>query len=194
MKQQLVLASGSPRRKELLEQLHLSFTVHVSSVEEIFDHTQSPYDIVMSLAVQKANDVAGQYRDAYVIGSDTVVVYDGKILGKPVDELEAEKMLHMLSGHTHEVVTGVAVVHQGEAVTFYEKADVTFWELTKEEVTQYVKTGEPMDKAGAYGIQGLGAALVKKLEGDYYAVVGLPLSKTLRELQKAGYVYEMNGS
>ncbi|WP_078413922.1 Maf family protein [Priestia abyssalis] len=194
MKQQLVLASGSPRRKQLLEQLHLSFTVHVSSVEEIFDANQSPYDIVMSLALQKANDVAAHYPDAYVLGSDTVVVYDGNILGKPSDENEAVNMLQMLSGSTHEVVTGVAIVHKGKAISFYEKADVTFWELTKEEIMDYVKSGEPMDKAGSYGIQGLGASLVQKMEGDYYSVVGLPLSKTIRELKKAGYVYEMNGS
>ncbi|MDQ0244614.1 septum formation protein [Bacillus fengqiuensis] len=194
MKQQLVLASGSPRRKQLLEQLHLSFTVHVSSVEETFDANQSPYDIVMSLALQKANDVAAHYPDSYVLGSDTVVVYDGNILGKPSDENEAVNMLQMLSGSTHEVVTGVAIVHQGKTISFYEKADVTFWELTKAEIIDYVKSGEPMDKAGAYGIQGLGASLVQKMEGDYYSVVGLPLSKTIRELKKAGYVYEMNGS
>lgn len=194
MKQQLVLASGSPRRKQLLEQLHLSFAVHVSSVEETFDVNQSPYEIVMSLALQKAKDVAAHYPDAYVLGSDTVVVYDENILGKPSDENEAADMLQMLSGSTHEVVTGVAIVHQGKEISFYEKADVTFWDLTKEEIMDYVKSGEPMDKAGSYGIQGLGASLVRKMEGDYYSVVGLPLSKTIRELKKAGYVYEMNGS
>ncbi|MFC3883092.1 Maf family protein [Bacillus songklensis] len=194
MKQQLVLASGSPRRKELLQQLHLSFTVHVSSVEETFDANQSPYEIVMSLAMRKAKDVASDYPNAYVLGADTIVVHEQNILGKPHSEEEAMQMLQMLSGRTHEVVTGVALVYQGQEITFYEKADVTFWELTNEEIIDYVKSGEPMDKAGAYGIQGLGASLVQKMNGDYYSVVGLPLSKTLRELKKAGYVYEMNGS
>lgn len=191
MNKELILASGSPRRKELLQQLHIPFSVHVSNVDEKVNHNYSPYEVVMDLALQKASDVATLYPNHIVLGSDTVVVYKDSILGKPASEAEAVKTLEMLSGKKHQVLTGVALVEGEQVQTFYEKTDVEFWPLTVDEITQYVRTGEPMDKAGSYGIQGLGAMFVKSIQGDYFSVVGLPLSRTIRELRKRGFVYSI---
>lgn len=191
MNKELILASGSPRRKELLQQLHIPFSVHVSNVDEKVNHNYSPSEVVMDLALQKASDVATLYPNHIVLGSDTVVVYKDSILGKPASEAEAIKTLEMLSGKKHQVLTGVALVEGEQVQTFYEKTDVEFWPLTVDEITQYVRTGEPMDKAGSYGIQGLGAMFVKNIQGDYFSVVGLPLSRTIRELRKRGFVYSI---
>ncbi|MBN8250566.1 Maf-like protein [Priestia flexa] len=191
MNKELILASGSPRRKELLQQLHIPFSVHVSNVDEKVNHNYSPSEVVMDLALQKASDVATLYPNHIVLGSDTVVVYKDSILGKPASEAEAVKTLEMLSGKKHQVLTGVALVEGEQVQTFYEKTDVEFWPLTVDEITQYVRTGEPMDKAGSYGIQGLGAVFVKSIQGDYFSVVGLPLSRTIRELRKRGFVYSI---
>ncbi|USY54620.1 Maf-like protein [Bacillus sp. 1780r2a1] len=189
MNKELILASGSPRRKELLQQLHIPFSVHVSNVDEKVNPNYSPSEVVMDLALQKASDVAMLYPNHIVLGSDTVVVYKDIILGKPASEAEAVQTLEMLSGKKHQVLTGVALVEGEQVQTFYEKTDVEFWLLTVDEITQYVRTGEPMDKAGSYGIQGLGAAFVKSIQGDYFSVVGLPLSRTIRELRKRGFAY-----
>lgn len=188
MEHHLILASGSPRRKELLEKVSIPFTVVVSDVEEKVDPALSPSDIVMSLAEQKAAAVAERFRDSVVLGSDTVVVYGGEILGKPANEEDAKTTLGKLSGKTHQVLTGVAILHQEKKIVFYEQTDVTFWPLTDEDIEEYVLSGEPMDKAGSYGIQGLGSLFVKEIRGDYFSVVGLPLSRTARELKKAGYI------
>ncbi|GLB58371.1 Maf family protein [Cytobacillus sp. NCCP-133] len=185
--QNLILASSSPRRKELLENLHLTFEVSSSDVDESFDPGLTPEEIVKELAFRKANAVFKQSSDSYVIGSDTVVVKDGQVLGKPASSEEAFSMLKSLSGTTHSVYTGVAILAPGKQVKFYEKTDVVFWELTDEEINSYIGTGEPFDKAGAYGIQGFGGMLVKSISGDYFSVVGLPVSRTVRELRKAGY-------
>ncbi len=183
----LILASASPRRKELLELLKLSFEVIVSEVEEVVDENLHPSEMVQSLAQQKAENVAKSYQDAYVLGSDTLVVYEGKMLGKPKNEREAIEILTMLSGKTHEVYTGVSIVHNKKYHSFYEKTSVTFYPLTQKEIEEYVSTKEPMDKAGAYGIQGFGALLVKEIKGDYYTVVGLPIARTKRELIRSGF-------
>ncbi|MDF0726766.1 Maf family protein [Cytobacillus sp. S13-E01] len=183
----LILASSSPRRKELLSNLHLSFEISVSNIEEIIDPHLTPDQIVLSLAEQKAAEVARNYQADFVIGADTIVVFNNHILGKPKDKEDSFSMLKMLSGNTHEVLTGVAIFHKGNSVTFYEKTEVVFWELTEEEIWEYINSGEPADKAGSYGIQELGSALVKRINGDYFSVVGLPVSRTIRELQKAGY-------
>lgn len=180
----LILASGSPRRKELLELVDMPFDVVVSDVEEIIGAYSSPHDIVMSLALQKASAVAKNYEDCVVLGADTVVTYESRILGKPVDENEAKEMLQLLSGKTHEVYTGVALISKEKTVTFYERAEVTFWELTEEEIKAYVRTKEPLDKAGSYGIQGKGAIFVHHIQGDYYAIVGLPIARVVRELKQ----------
>jgi septum formation protein len=185
--QNLILASSSPRRKELLENLHLSFAVSSSEVDESFDPALSPDEVVMELAERKAQVVFQKNQDSFVIGSDTVVVADNQIIGKPADEAEAISTLKRLSGRQHEVFTGVAIVSPTGTSKFYERTEVWFWELTDEDINAYVQSGEPFDKAGAYGIQQLGSMLVKKINGDYFAVVGLPVARTIRELKKAGY-------
>jgi septum formation protein len=185
--QNLILASSSPRRKELLETLRLTFAISSSEVDESFDPALSPKEVVMELADRKAQVVFKENPNAFVIGSDTIVVADKQILGKPADEAEAFAMLKSLSGRQHDVYTGVSIVSPTGTTTFYEKTEVWFWELTDDTIRAYVKSGEPLDKAGAYGIQQLGSMLVKKINGDYFAVVGLPVSRTIRELKKAGY-------
>lgn len=185
--QTLILASSSPRRKELLENLHLTFDIFSSDVDESYDPGLSPAEVVMELANRKAQAVFKENPDAFVIGSDTIVVLDGKILGKPLNEADAKNMLGMLSGNQHDVYTGVSILSPNHSSHFYERTEVLFWELTDEEITAYVQSGEPFDKAGAYGIQQLGSMLVKKINGDYFAVVGLPVSRTIRELKKVGY-------
>ncbi|WP_096153191.1 MULTISPECIES: Maf family protein [Bacillus] len=178
----LILASGSPRRKELLEQINLSFEIIASKVEETFDPKESPENIAMSLASQKASDVFTQNQDSIVIGADTIVVFNNEILGKPNDEEDAFRMLKKLSGQTHHVITGVAIISSEKEKIFYEKTTVTFYELTEKELKDYIASKEPMDKAGSYGIQQLGALFVQKIDGDYFSVVGLPIAKTMREL------------
>lgn len=183
----LILASSSPRRKELLENLHISFEVSSSDVDESFDPALTPGEIVMELSNRKAKAVSEQNPDSFVIGADTVVVLEGSVLGKPKDRSEAYFMLKNLSGKTHSVFTGVSIIGPEKEKNFYVKTDVVFWELSDEEINAYIDTSEPFDKAGAYGIQGFGSVLVKEINGDYFSVVGLPVSKTVRELRNAGY-------
>jgi len=177
--QQIILASASPRRAFLLKQIGLDFQVIPSSVEEIADSHLEPQEMVLKLAKRKAQAVSREYPQAIVLGADTVVCCEGRILGKPRDREEAAEMLYFLSGRVHEVVSGVVLQRlipesvRGEAVT----TRVKFRDLTDEEITGYIATGEPLDKAGAYGIQGLGALLVERIEGCYFNVVGLPLSR-----------------
>jgi septum formation protein len=185
--QNLILASSSPRRKELLENLRLTFTISSSEVDESFDPTLSPEDVVMDLAERKAQVIFKENPNAFVIGSDTIVVADGQVLGKPTDEADAREMLKMLSGKKHDVYTGVSILSPNGTNRFFEKTEVWFWELNDEQINFYVQSGEPLDKAGAYGIQQLGSMLVKKINGDYFAVVGLPVSRTYRELKRLGY-------
>lgn len=180
----LILASGSPRRRMLLEQVGIEYIVCPSQVEEKVCFSQ-PDKVVMSLAEQKAMDVAktmlSQHKDYMVLGADTVVAYKGQILGKPKDYQDAKEMLTMLSGQSHQVYTGVCLVkeHGGQLIseTFYEKTDVHFYPLNQAVIDWYVSTGEPEDKAGAYGIQGYGAVLVSEIVGDYNNVVGLPVAR-----------------
>ena len=179
----LILASASPRRRELLQTAGIAFTVRVSEAEEHIESGTAPQEAVMQLARQKAEAVAEAYPQELVLGADTVVVYDGAILGKPADEADAVQMLQMLSGKTHTVYTGVCLAQNGLAETFFEQTDVTFYPLTQEEIEQYVATGEPMDKAGAYGIQGRGCTLVQSICGDYFNVVGLPVAAVCRRLR-----------
>ena len=186
--QTLILASSSPRRKELLENLHLTFEVFSCNVDESFNPALTPEEIVMELSSRKAKAVSKQKPASFIIGSDTVVVLEGTVLGKPKDRADALTMLQSLSGKTHAVYTGVAIITPEEKeIQFYVKTDVVFWELSDEEIEAYIHTGEPFDKAGAYGIQGIGSMFVKEIHGDYFAVVGLPVSKTIRELRNAGY-------
>jgi septum formation protein len=180
----LILASSSPRRSELLKQADIPFQVKVSSVEENMNQSLAPSELVQSLALQKANDVYQLEQSSVVLGADTIVAFEDKVLGKPKNASDAKRMLKMLSGSEHAVYTGVAIVSNSETYTFYEKTIVAFWNLSDGDINKYVNSGEPLDKAGAYGIQGLGATLVKRIEGDYFNVVGLPLSRTVRELSR----------
>lgn len=178
-----ILASQSPRRKQLLEQAALSFTVIPSQVNEHFNLNVPPEEAVTQLAADKARSILQKYPDRIVLGADTVIAIDGEILGKPRDEADAAVMLRRLSGRTHDVITGVALLSSAKERVFAEKTEVAFYPLTDDEINDYIKSGEPFDKAGAYGIQGLGATLVKRISGDYNAVVGLPLAKVFRELR-----------
>ncbi len=187
----LVLASGSPRRKELLEQMNLHFDIIVSGFEEHLSLSVPPAELVKQLAYGKANDVYANQLERVVIGADTVVTLDRNVLGKPESREHARQMLRALSGRTHIVYSGVAILSHDKKVEFHEATEVTFWELTDEEIETYLNTGESFDKAGGYGIQGFGAAFVKRIHGDYYSVVGLPIARTLRELKAFGIVPEI---
>ena len=179
----IILASASPRRSELMTLAGFRFDVICADIDEIVPEKALPQEVVMSLALQKAQAVAKDHRKSAVVGSDTVVALDGKILGKPNSEKEAAEMLRSLSGRIHKVFTGVAIVCGDKVTSFFDETEVEFYPLTDEEISDYVATGEPMDKAGAYGIQGRGAVLVKRINGDYFNVMGLPISKVYRELK-----------
>lgn len=191
-----ILASASPRRKELLKKTGLSFEIIPSSIEETITKT-IPSDIVMELAAQKARAVFDSLQpsksDITVIGADTIVVYRGEILGKPAGKSEAYDMLSMLSDRTHQVYTGVSLIVQRHTKTsvntFYEKTDVTFYPIHKDDLHTYVESGDSLDKAGAYGIQGDFAIHVKEIKGDYNNVVGLPIGRLYQELLKIMYVH-----
>lgn len=179
----IVLASSSPRRRELLKTAGIDFVIDVEGVEEI-PVGNTVAEKVMSLAEQKCLPVYNRRVDDCVIGADTVVAFDDKILGKPKDKEDAKNMLRMLSGREHCVYTGVCIAYKGKTHIFAEKTAVRFFNLTEKEIEDYVNTNEPMDKAGSYGIQGLGCTLVESIEGDYFNVVGLPVAKTVRKLRE----------
>lgn len=178
----LVLASASPRRRELLRLITPAFDVRPSDFDEAGVTAASPAELVMALAKGKAEAV-GCAPDETVIGCDTVVVKDGAVLGKPKDTADAIRMMRLLSGDTHSVYSGVCVLHKGTAHTFAEETKVTFYPLSEEEVAAYAATDEPYDKAGGYGIQGKAALFVEKLDGDYNNVVGFPVAKLARLLK-----------
>ena len=197
----IILASGSPRRRELLRRENVPFSVHVSEVDETLevDIVRDPQEAAKKLAERKAGAVVQEILEtdyagvAAVIGADTTVVQGGRIYGKPADEEDAKRILRELSGRTHQVITGVSVwlisALDKEDIslgfrTFTEISHVTFKELTKERIAEYVASGEPFDKAGAYGIQGKGGALVKGVSGDYDNVVGLPIKRLLNEFSE----------
>ena len=181
----IILASASPRRKELLTQMGLSFRVVAADIDEHMDRELSPDRLVEAISAETAAAVAaGAGANSLVIAADTVVVWNGEVLGKPADQADARRMLGELSGRTHRVYTGYTLRRGERVVTRSEGTDVTFRPLTAEEIAAYVSTGEPMDKAGAYGIQGLGSMLVEGIRGDYFNVMGLPvcaLGKALGE-------------
>ncbi len=189
----IILASASPRRKDLLAQIGLEYEVIPSMVEEKLTKTV-PEEAVQELSKQKAEDVYENLvkqgaEECFVIGADTVVALEGTIMGKPADEADACRMLESLQGRVHQVYTGVAVCGKRKDgqmfhTSFYEKTDVTMYPMTREEIEAYVETKEPMDKAGAYGIQGRCAAYIEKINGDYNNVVGLPVGRLYQELKK----------
>ena len=178
----IILASASPRRAQLLKQINLTFTVSPSHIEEVMDENLSPDRLVESLAQQKGESVLSDHPDSFIIAADTIVTINGKYLGKPTDENDAEAMLQNLSTQTHEVYSGVYLALTNEkgkmlnSRVFSEETKVTFGALEESEIRKYVATGSPMDKAGSYGIQDdFGAVFVKQIHGDYYNVVGFPL-------------------
>ena len=191
MKYRVVLASGSPRRKEILAQIGADFEVIVSDCDE---NTQSrePDRLVKELSERKASAVAKEVSGAaVVIGADTVVSFCGEILGKPKDIKDAERMIAMLAGNTHQVYTGVSLIIKEETgesrtITFTECSDVVMEEMTSRQITEYVGTGESLDKAGAYAVQGMFAPHVKSIRGDYYNIVGLPIAGIYRRLYEIG--------
>lgn len=185
----LILASQSPRRSELLERLGLRFEVIPADLDERYLPGETPAGHAERLARDKANAVAATRTDALVIGSDTIVVVDGEVLGKPRDQHHAIEMLLRLSGREHEVCSGIAVVGEGRVESGLERVRVRFRPLERRAVEEYVATGEPMDKAGAYGIQGFGSAIVEGIDGDYFAVMGLPVVRMLGLLQRFGWRY-----
>lgn len=193
----IILASASPRRSELMTQAGFSFTTIPSSIEETII-SDTPDKIVEDLAFQKANSVyqsvKSDYRgtDFVVIGSDTIVSYNGEILGKPENEQEAFDMLKLLSERTHQVYTGIAILYKSEGIKqtylLNERTDVTFYPINDFELKEYIASGDCMDKAGSYGIQGPFAKYVKCIKGDYYNVVGLPISRLYHELKKINII------
>ena len=191
----VVLASASPRRTELLEQGNIRHTVMPSHCEEVIT-SEVPDQVVEELSVQKAEDVYQQYEkentgEFLVIGSDTVVAAAGKVLGKPKDEEDAFQMISMLQGKAHQVYTGVTLLikKDGEKIrkTFHECSDVHVYPMSEEEIREYIATGEPMDKAGAYGIQGAFGVYIRGIEGDYNTIVGLPLARVYQEMKESLY-------
>lgn len=184
--EKIILASGSPRRKELLSRF-FEIETKICDADETIPKNVKPKDAVMYLAQIKAKTVVETLKGGFlVIGADTVVCDDGKILGKPKNESDAYSILNSLSGKTHSVYTGFCIIRttDGKTVTDYEETKVTFRNIDDDEIKAYIKTGEPMDKAGAYGIQGLGGAFISGIVGDYYNTVGLPLCKLLNRLKK----------
>lgn len=172
---QYILASQSPRRKELLARVIADFQAVPADIDETPYPSEQPVDYVQRMATQKAETILKAYPEAVVIGSDTSVICQNQILGKPQDENDARFMLKMLSGQTHEVYTAVSIQSKDKVANFISKAAVTFYPMTEEEITQYLLEDEYKDKAGAYAIQGLASKYIQSIEGDYYAIVGLPV-------------------
>lgn len=183
----LILASSSLRRKELFNLLGIDYEAIASNADENIAPCP-PEEMVQLLAQRKAMDVFNAHKDCCVVGSDTIVLIDGKIIGKPEDEADAYRILSLLSGRKHTVYTGVCILYDEEEVRFHDTTHVTFAQLEDEEIYAYIKTGEPMDKAGAYGIQGPGALLVERVEGCYFTVIGMPVPKLYRALKSIGIV------
>ena len=184
----IILASSSPRRKALLEQIALKFEVDARVAEDDGPAGSEPHRLTRDISLKKAESVAGSYSDAIIIAADTIGVVDGRIIGKPHSESEARDMLALLSGRAHSVITGFTVLdtRTGKSVSRSVETTVYMKPISKSEIDAYIKTGEPLDKAGSYAIQGLGAALVERIEGDYSNVIGLPLSALAVTLKEFG--------
>ena len=185
----IVLGSASPRRRELLALIGIPHEVRPADIDETERPGEAPAAYVERLAREKAAAVARQAPDALVIGADTTVVIDGDILGKPADDADAARMLRRLSGRSHTVYTAVAVQRAGEVESEIEVVSVSVRPLSDDDITAYIATREPMDKAGAYGIQGFGATIVERIDGDYFAVMGLSLVRLVRLMQRVGVGY-----
>ena len=186
----VILASQSPRRRELLNLVGIAHEVQPADIDETYLAGERPHDHAERLARGKTAVIVARAPDAVVIGSDTIVVVDGDVLGKPADDEDAARMLARLAGRSHTVITAVAVAWRGETRSAVEEVGVSFHPLTREEIAAYIATREPMDKAGAYGIQGYGATIVSRVDGDYFAVMGLPLQCLTRVLASLGIRYD----
>lgn len=184
MTTKLILASSSPRRKEILNQVQIPFTIRKPNLDESQINTIEPNEKVKQLALLKGNSVPIYNKDEVILAADTIVSYKQNIFEKPKDKEDAYQMISKLSGHVHEVFTGVMLRSLGSEKVFVERTKVEFWPLSEEEIDWYISMNDPYDKAGAYGIQSLGAMFVKQIIGDYYNVMGLPISRLVRELQK----------
>lgn len=180
----IILASESPRRREILANTNINFTTKSIPTEEVIDPKLPLAQAIEQIALQKAKAVQPLLPMEVILGADTIVSIDGEILGKPHTKEKAINMLETLSGRTHQVITGVAILFEDTYELFHEISEVTFYPLTQQEIFDYVDTKEPLDKAGAYAIQGKGAILVAKISGDYYNIVGLPIAKVYRRLAK----------
>jgi septum formation protein len=185
----VILASSSPRRRELLTLIGISHTVHPADIDESVLPGEEPRAHAERLAREKASVIAAREPNAIVVAADTIVVVDGDILGKPGDDAAAAGMLRRLAGRSHVVFTAVAVARAGQVASGVEVVDVEFRALTDDEIQRYVATREPMDKAGAYGIQGYGATIVERIDGDYFAVMGLALGRLVRLMATLGVEY-----
>lgn len=184
MKRHLILASSSPRRRELLEQVNIPFTIRTSNVDETQITTMDPVKRVIELASLKGKNVEIFHEKEVILSADTIVAYNNHILEKPKNKDEARQMMKLLSGKSHDVLTGVMLRSLDKKRTFVVKTEVLFWDLTDAEIEAYIHTDEPYDKAGGYGIQSYGSIFVKEIIGDYYNVVGLPLSTVVRYLRE----------
>ncbi len=184
----IVLASSSPRRKELLETIGLKFMVDAAEIEEDIGRKLKPAELVKTISLEKATAAAARHSDSIVIAADTIGVMGNKLLGKPCSAVEAVAMLRMMSGRGHSVLTGFTIVDSGDGRTVSKVVEtrVYFKKLNDEEIENYIRSGEPLDKAGAYAIQGIGSSLIERIEGDYYNVIGLPLYALVSELKKFG--------
>jgi septum formation protein len=184
----VVLASSSPRRKELLEKAGLKFSVDPSETDEKLGESSGPEELAKSISLMKARSAAQRHPGSIIIAADTFGVLDGRLLGKPDDAAHARRMLKQMSGKCHEVLTGFTIIDSGsgKAVSRVVRTKVYFKELSSGQIDKYVESGEPLGKAGAYAIQGSGAALVERIDGDYFNVVGLPVRELARELKKFG--------
>ncbi len=179
----IILASASPRRNELLKKLYDDFVVFPADIEETIPEDIGPEFAPIFLAAEKADAVADRFPEDLIIASDTIVVCDGEILGKPKDKADAQRMIEMLSGNTHKVITGCCVRLGQLQTAFSEESFVTFYPIKKEEIDAYIATDEPFGKAGSYAIQGTGALFVERIEGDFYNIVGLPIARLKREIE-----------
>jgi septum formation protein len=186
----VILASSSPRRRELLTMIGIRHEVVPADIDESYRDGETPEAHAERLAREKAARVASAASDAIVIGADTIVVVDGRVLGKPQSEAQAAEMLRLLSGRTHRVLTAVALARDTILESTVEEVSVTFYPLRDEQIDAYIATREPMDKAGAYGIQGYGATIVERIEGDFFAVMGLPLGRMVVLMERLGVRYD----
>ena len=184
----IILASASPRRRELLKLIYSDFEIIPADIDETAPKNIQIVEYAKYIANSKAEFISKEYRNSLIIGCDTTVIVEGKCLGKPLDSADAFRMLKSFSDKTHQVITGVSIIYNDALHCFSETTEVTFHNLSDEEIYSYISTNEPFDKAGGYGIQGKGSLLVRKINGDYFNVVGLPVSRLNQELKYLGYL------